>query len=65
MADSREKKMTISLSDLEEAVRDEVALYLGTDGAGVIRQGLLDLGRKCGITIDNVMALKKRKAPKH
>jgi len=42
--------MTLRLSDEEEQLRDALATHLGTDGSGVMRQGLLKLAREEGIT---------------
>ena len=43
--------MTLRLSDEEEQLRDALAAHLGTDGSGVMRQGLLKLAREEGITV--------------
>lgn len=44
--------MTLRLSDDEERLRDALANHLGTDGSGVMRQGLLKLARDEGITVE-------------
>lgn len=51
--------MTIRLSDDEQELRDALEVHLGTDGSGVMRQGLLKLGRDEGFTFP----LKKKKGP--
>lgn len=62
----RPHKVGTRLSDAENAVREMLELHLGTDKSGVMRQGLLELGRKHGITIHNAEeTLKKKNAPKH
>jgi len=40
--------MTVLLSDEEEELRDAVEKRLGTDGSGVMRQGLINLGLGLG-----------------
>lgn len=40
--------MTVRLSDDEERLRDALEVHLGVDGSGVMRQGLLRLGRAEG-----------------
>jgi hypothetical protein len=53
--------MTLRLSDAEEKLRDALAIHLGTDGSGVMRQGLLKLARDQGIAIPETHT---RPAPK-
>lgn len=51
MADvERHKKMTVRLSDDEEAMRDFLEIHLGTDGNSVMRQGMLEIARRLGFT---------------
>lgn len=51
MADvERHKKMTVRLSDDEEAMRDLLEVQLGTDGNSVMRQGMLEIARRLGFT---------------
>lgn len=57
----RPHKMTLRLSDAEEKLRDALAIHLGTDGSGVMRQGLLKLARDQGIAIPETHT---RPAPK-
>lgn len=59
----RKKLMTVRLSEDEEALRDALELYLGTDVASVMRHGLLELGRNNGFEFP----LKKKETfhPKH
>lgn len=71
MPEQRERKRTIGLSDLEDDVCEAVMIYLGGDATTCLRQGLLDLGRKCGITVLNAREFleqyekaQKKKAPK-
>lgn len=47
----RPNPMTVRLSDEEERLRDALELHLGIDGSGVMRQGLLRLGRAEGFTL--------------
>lgn len=56
--------MTIYLTETERDIRDALTTYYGIDDAGVIRMGLLELGREAGITAETVTA-KKKSAPKH
>lgn len=60
---ARPEKMTVMLSRTEREVRDALCDHYGIDGAGVMRMGLLELGRHAGITAESV-ASKKKKAPK-
>lgn len=55
----RTHKMTVMLSDEERELREVVEKHLGTDGSGVMRQGLLELGRKLGFEFP----LKKKPRP--
>lgn len=56
--------MNVSLSVIEREIRDALAVHYGVDAAGVMRMGLLELGRHAGITADSV-GTKKKNAPKH
>jgi hypothetical protein len=47
----RPVKMTLMLSEEEAAFRDELARQLGSDASAVTRQGMLDLGRRNGLTL--------------
>lgn len=60
---ARAEKMTITLSKPEREIREALEDHYGIDGAGVMRMGLLELGREAGITFDTV-ASKKKNAPK-
>ena len=53
--------MTLRLSDEEEQLRDALAGHLGTDGSGVMRQGLLTLARKEGIAVPETASKPKTK----
>jgi hypothetical protein len=62
----RKRKMTVSLSDDEFDIRDELALALGVDANGAMRQGMLRLARKLGITHQTIREKRQKKnAPKH
>lgn len=56
--------MSVSLSETEREIRDSLTDYYGIDDAGVMRMGLLELGRQAGITADSV-SNKKKNAPRH
>lgn len=60
----RPHKMTLRLSDDEEKLRDALATHLGTDGSGVMRQGLLKLAREEGITIHEAKHKKINQKPR-
>lgn len=55
----RNLKMTVMLSEDEVEFRDAVAQHLGTDASGVMRQGMLKLGRDEGFEFP----LKKKERP--
>lgn len=55
---NRDIKMTVRLSEREEAIRDALEIDMGTDGNSVLRQGMLDLAKLRGVTPD----LNKKKA---
>jgi hypothetical protein len=70
--EKRPENQNVRLSSLEKKVVQALTYYLGGDASSVCRNGILDLGRKCGITIVNVDeilgeidAAHKKKAPKH
>jgi hypothetical protein len=66
MADTpRSEKMNVSLSSLEREIRDALVDHYGVDAAGIMRMGLLELGRHAGITADTLLLRKKKNAPKH
>jgi predicted ArsR family transcriptional regulator len=56
--------MTIMLSEKEEALRDELADHLGIDASGVMRQGMLDLARREGVTVQVAPHSPPRAKPK-
>ena len=45
----RKHKMTVMLSDDEREFRDEVVLQLGGDSSSIVRQGLIELGKRIGL----------------
>ena len=61
--------MTVMLSHAEFEFREALEKYLGNDGASVMRQGMLQLGRECGLefplkTGDSVKGVGGRKPAK-
>jgi hypothetical protein len=57
--EKRRHKMTVMLSDDEQAFRDAIAKHQGTDASSVMRKGMLDLGRGLGLEFP----LSKKTAP--
>ncbi len=47
----RPNRRTVRLSDEEAKLTELLATHLGTDGSGVVRQGLLKLAREEGVTV--------------
>lgn len=63
MPPNRTKLMTVRLSEDEEQLRDALEIYLGTDGASVMRHGLLELGRANGFEFPLKKPLNKKERP--
>jgi hypothetical protein len=47
----RSTKMTLRLTDAEAEVRDKIAVRIGSNASGVMRQALLMFGESLGIVL--------------
>lgn len=59
----RTVKMTVRLSADEEKIRKRLETHLGVDGNGVMRQGMLDLARREGISLPETEKAPNPKGP--
>lgn len=57
----RSNPMTVKLSDDERDFRIALEEHLGTDGSSIMRQGMLELGRRLGFEFPLKKSREKRK----